>query len=181
MHAPHSDTTWPQMAGGKFEQTHWSVVLTAARQESPGAEAALEHLCQAYWYPLYAYLRHQGCEPEDAKDLVQGFFAHLLLKDRLQSVHPAKGRFRSFLLAGLANYANNERDKARTVKRGGGQIPIPIDTVSAEEHYGLEPADISDPARIFERRWACTLIEQVLQQLQEQCSRDDKAWLFRTL
>jgi|SRR6185503_18036147 RNA polymerase sigma-70 factor (ECF subfamily) len=181
MSASDNETTSPHHTQAQFTQTHWSVVLAAANQQMPAAQDALEKLCQTYWYPLYAFLRREGHGPEDAKDLVQGFLAQLLAKGRLQSVHPAKGRFRSFLLACLTNYAHNERDKADASKRGGGHAPIPIDALTAEEHYGAEPMDIPDPAKIFERRWACILIEQVLQQLKVQCERDGKAELFETL
>ena len=165
----------------RFDKTHWSVILPAAKQQAPGAQAALEQLCKIYWPPLYAFLRKQGRSPEDAKDLTQGFFVHLLAKDRLQNVHPAKGKFRSFLLACLNNYVQNERAKEQAAKRGGGQTLIPIDASDAEERCGLDPADHEDPARIFERRWAATLIQQVLQQLKQNCINNGKADLFDTL
>ncbi len=158
----------------RFDKTHWSVILPAANQKSPGAQAALEQLCKIYWPPLYAFLRKQGRSPEDAKDLTQGFFVHLLAKDRLQDVHPAKGKFRSFLLACLNNYVQNERDKEQALKRGGGHTLVPIDTAEAEERCGIDPADEQDPARIFERRWASTLISEVLGELQKKstlCTR----------
>lgn len=155
--------------------------MAAADNQSPNACKALEQLCEKYWYPLYAFLRRQGRSPEDAKDLTQGFFAHLLAKDRLQNVHPAKGKFRSFLLACLNNYVQNERERQKADKRGGGQVTIPIDVLAAEDHYRLEPADVQDPARIFERRWAATLIEQVLQQLKAHYATDDKRGLYATL
>lgn len=155
--------------------------MAAIGDQSRDAELALEQLCGKYWYPLYAFLRRQGRRPEDAKDLTQGFFAHLLVNDRLQNLHPAKGKFRSFLLACLNNYVQNVRDKEQAEKRGGRQIVIPIDLADAEEHYGYEPADVQDPSRIFERRWASTVIEHVLQQLKENCIKSGKAQLFETL
>src|SRR6266705_2940245 len=117
MSANENNQPPPQDTRAQFEQTRWTVVLSAAHQHLPGAEEALEKLCQAYWYPLYAFLRRDGQRPEDAKDLLQGFLAQFLAKGRLQSVHPAKGRFRSFLLACLTNYAQNERDKVDARKR----------------------------------------------------------------
>jgi RNA polymerase sigma factor (sigma-70 family) len=165
----------------RFNQTHWSIVLPAANQLVPGAQAALEQLCETYWPPLYAYLRRQGQSPEDAKDLTQGFFAHLLGGDRLRNVHPEKGKFRSFLLACLNNYVHNERDKQQAEKRGGGQIEIPIDIHDAETGLGFEPSDPHDPATIFERKWASVLIQQVLRQLREQHIAAGKIEIFETL
>jgi RNA polymerase sigma factor (sigma-70 family) len=165
----------------RFSQTHWTVVFAAADNQSPDAFKALEQLCEKYWYPLYAFLRRQGRSPEDAKDLTQGFFAHLLAKDRLQHVHPSKGKFRSFLLACLNNYVQNERDREHADKRGNGQATIPIDVLVAEDYYHLEPADVQDPARIFERRWAATLIGQVLQELETQYATDARRILYATL
>ena len=116
----------------RFDQTHWSIVLPAANQHEPGAQEALEHLCKTYWPPLYAFLRRQGQSPENAKDLTQGFFAHLLRGDRLRRVRPEKGKFRSFLLTCLNNYVQNERHKQNAEKRGGGLIAIPINISEAE-------------------------------------------------
>lgn len=180
MAAENNETT---LAGAKvcFTTTHWSVVLRAVDADSPGAFEALEKLCRTYWYPLYAFLRRQGQSPEDAQDLTQGFLAQLLAKNRLQSVQPAKGKFRSFLLACLGNYVHNERDKAHAEKRGGGQILVPIDLNVAEEFYSHEPADLNDPARLFERRWAFTVVEQTLARLKEVCAAKGKAELFDAL
>lgn len=162
----------------RFSLTHWTSVVIPASQESA---QALEELCSKYWYPLYAYLRRQGRSPEDAKDLTQGFFAQLLANKALGSVDRTKGKFRSFLLACLNNYVLNARDRELAAKRGGGQASIPIDLLVAEEHYHLEPADVQDPAKIFERRWAATLIEHVLQQLRSQYIGDQRKALFETL
>ena len=101
-----------------FVTTHWSVVLAAGQRTTPHAAEALEKLCRTYWYPLYAFVRRQGRSPEDAQDLTQGFFAHLLRKDFLSGVGPEKGRFRSFLLACLKHFLADEWEKARTAKRG---------------------------------------------------------------
>jgi len=181
MHHARLKGMTPNNTQARFSQTHWTVVLAAADNESPDAAIALEQLCGKYWYPLYAFLRRQGRSPEDAKDLTQGFFAHLLVKDRLQNVHPTKGKFRSFLLACLNNYVQNERDREQADKRGGGQATIPIDVLAAEDQYHMETADVLDPAKIFERRWASTLIENVLQQLKEKHVNGGKRELFETL
>lgn len=165
----------------RFNQTRWTEVLVAANQQSPNGQEALEQLCTRYWHPLYAFLRRQGSSPEDAKDLTQGFLAHLLAQDRLLKVHPAKGKFRSFLLASLNNYVRNEWDKERAQKRGGGREIISIDISETEQHYGVNPTDPLDPAKIFEQRWARALLTQVLVQLQTKCASEGKAEMFATL
>jgi RNA polymerase sigma-70 factor (ECF subfamily) len=162
----------------KFSMTHWTSVIEPASRESA---QALEELCLKYWYPLYAYLRRQGRSPEDAKDLTQGFFAHLLAKKALGKVDRTKGTFRSFLLACLNNYVQNARDREHAVKRGGPQATISIDWLAAEEHYHLEPATIQNPSTIFERDWAATLIERVLQQLKTHYATGDKHEFFEAI
>ncbi|MCX6903142.1 MAG: ECF-type sigma factor, partial [Verrucomicrobia bacterium] len=122
-------------------------------------------------YPLYAYVRRQGHTPEDAQDLTQEFFARLLAKNYLGTVDRAKGRFRSFLLAALRHFLANEWDRAQAAKRGGGQKLISLDETNAETRYGLEPADTMTAERIFERRWALTLLEQVLSRLRDENAR----------
>jgi RNA polymerase sigma-70 factor (ECF subfamily) len=141
----------------------------------------LEKLCRAYWPPIYAFVRRQGHGPHDAQDLTQEFFARLLEKNYLADVNRAKGRFRSFLLASLKHFLANEWDKARAQKRGGGKILIPIDAATADTSCGFEPADDSTPEKIFERRWALTLLEQVLRRLREEHVRDGKEKLFDQL
>ncbi len=142
-----------------FATTHWSVVLEAGSPESPQSAAALEHLCCTYWYPLYAYVRRQGHSAEDAQDLTQGFFAHLLREDFLRGVGPEKGRFRSFLLACLNHFLADNRDRARAAKRGRGRPLISLDAALAEQRYDQEPADRLTPEIAYERCWAATLLE----------------------
>ena len=158
-----------------FEATVWTVVLNSGNPE------ALEQLCQTYWPPIYAFLRRSGHQTENAQDLTQGFFIHLLAGERLKNVHPAKGKFRSFLLACLNNYVRNEWDKERSQKRGGGGPGISIDLSDAEQRYGVAPVDTQDPARIFEQRWARVLLTQVLEQVKASCANNGKAELFATL
>src|SRR5580693_8571803 len=111
----------------QFHPTHWSVVLAAADTRSPYVTEALESLCRAYWYPLYAHARRQGFDAHESQDLTQAFFAFLLEKKALGKVDPAKGKFRSFLLSSMNNFLNNERDKAQRFKRGGGAKVISLD------------------------------------------------------
>jgi RNA polymerase sigma-70 factor (ECF subfamily) len=156
-------------------------VLSAARTEAPEAAAALESLCRAYWYPLYAYVRREGHNPADAQDLTQGFFAGLLARNSLLRVAPEKGKFRSFLLAALRHFLSDQRDRARAVKRGGGAEVLSLDAQEAEERYRLEPVDRLDAERIYERRWAMTLLEQALTRLRDENAAAGKTELFEQL
>ncbi|MBI4323717.1 MAG: sigma-70 family RNA polymerase sigma factor [Chloroflexi bacterium] len=149
-----------------FATTPWSVVLAAGRESSPQATAALESLCRTYWYPLYAYVRRRGFGPEDAQDFVQEFFRRLLASDWLARADQSKGRFRTFLLCGLQNFLANERQKAKRLQRGAGCDLIALDALEAVERYLVEPADVASADKLFERRWALTLLDHVLGQLQ---------------
>lgn len=163
----------------QFATTHWSVVLAAEHVDSALVAEALEKLCRTYWYPLYASVRRRGYGPEDAQDLTQGFLARLLAMHALRDVSPAKGRFRSFLLASLNHFLANEWDKGRTLKRGGGQTIISLD--AAETRYRAEPRDTFSPDRVFERHWALTLLAQVAARLGEDYHLAGKGPLFETL
>jgi RNA polymerase sigma factor (sigma-70 family) len=176
----HKDDSSPAGAE-RFGLTHWSVVLAAGSGDSSHARVALEKLCRTYWFPIYAFVRRQGHRPHDAQDLTQEFFARLLEKGSLADVDRSKGRFRSFLLGALKHFLANEWDKARAKKRGGGQVLIPIDIQSAETSGGFEPADNITAETIFERRWALTLLDQVLRRLREEFVRDGKEKLFDEL
>jgi RNA polymerase sigma factor (sigma-70 family) len=156
------------------------VVLTAGRSDTTHARAALENLCQAYWHPLYAYVRRRGYSPEDAQDLTQEFFARLLERNAVATVTPEKGRFRSFLLASMNHFLADEWDKARAQKRGGGKV-ICLDLQSAEMQLGEIPVKKHTPEKAFEHRWAITLLEQVYQHLGKEYREQGKAALFETL
>jgi RNA polymerase sigma factor (sigma-70 family) len=162
----------------QFVTTRWTIVLTAGRTDTAQAQAALEKLCQTYWYPLYAYVRRQGHSPEDAQDLTQEFFARLIAKNYLGDVDRSKGKFRSFLLASLKHFLANEWDKSRAQKRGGGQTIVSLD---AETRYRLEPADVVSADKVFERRWALTLLDEVLKRLRDEYAADGKTKLFEQL
>jgi len=166
-------------SGEWFATTHWTVVLAAGQEALPQAGQALESLCRTYWYPLYACVRRRGYCAEDAEDLTQGFLASLLSTHSLGTVHPAKGRFRSFLLAALNHFLANEWDKARTLKRGGGQPVISLDT--AETRYRAEPSENMSPDRIFERQWAVTLLAQVAARLRGDYQSSNRGPLFEAL
>jgi len=150
---------------GAFLTTHWSVVLAAAQDDSSAATEALERLCRAYWYPLYAYVRRRGYNTEDAQDLTQSFFARLIEKDYLKHADRQRGKFRTFLLVSLQRFLSDDWDRTRRIKRGGGEPSIAFDALSAEERYQLEPVDAFDAGRLYDRRWATTLLERALERL----------------
>ena len=147
-----------------FTTTQWSVVLDAQGQ-SPSAQEALEKLCRTYWWPLYGFVRRQGYNPEEAQDLTQGFFAMLLERKDFDTVRRDKGRLRSYLLASLKNFLAKAHRRATTIRRGEGRPLVPLEELLVRERADLEPADALSADRIYERRWALTLLEQVLARL----------------
>jgi len=151
-----------------FVTTHWSVVLAAGQRDSPQAAAALETLCRGYWYPLYAYVRRRGFEPEDAQDLTQEFFAQLLRKNYPARANPAKGKFRTFLLHALKQFLLDQRERASTLKRGRGQVFFSIDEEPPEARYRLEISDELTPEKLFGRRWAQSVLDQALDRLRSE-------------
>jgi RNA polymerase sigma factor (sigma-70 family) len=161
---PETSTETASVAAGGngwFETTHWSVVLEAGQDSAHGADA-LARLCHIYWYPLYCYVRRSGHPSEDAEDLTQEFFARLLAKDYLKSAAPHKGRFRSFLLLVLKRFLVNEWHREKRVKRGGGREIISLDAQDTENRYLFEPAEEMSPEKLFDYRWAATLLERVM-------------------
>jgi RNA polymerase sigma-70 factor (ECF subfamily) len=161
-----------------FRTTHWSVVLKAADGESPERQSALATLCRSYWYPLYAFARRQGRNPEEAEDAVQEFFARLLAINNLAAVRPEHGRFRSFLLASLKNYLANEWDRRHAAKRGGQCGIVSWDGQSAEDRYRAEPRDETTPETLFEQSWALTVIQTVLEDLRKEYADAGKSRIF---
>jgi RNA polymerase sigma-70 factor (ECF subfamily) len=151
-----------------FPTTRWSVVLAAAANAAADAasQKALAELCELYWHPLYVFVRRQGIDADNAQDLTQEFFARLLARNYLARVQPEKGRFRSFLLACRKHFLANEWRRARRFKRGGGQSFVPLEQIEdAESRYTAEPCHSLTPARLFERRWALTLLERTLRRV----------------
>jgi RNA polymerase sigma factor (sigma-70 family) len=157
------------------------VVLSARKNDSPQSAAALETLCRTYWYPLYAYVRRQGHIPPDAQDLTQEFFARLLEKDYLKAAAQEKGRFRTFLIVALKRFLANEWDRVRAQKRGGGQPLLSLDTELAEQRYRIESVEGSTAERLFERRWALTLLDRTMKQLREEFAAAGKVGEFDVL
>jgi RNA polymerase sigma factor (sigma-70 family) len=166
-----------------FVTTQWSVVLAATRSDTTRAQTALEKLCRTYWYPLYAYVRRRGHPAADAQDLTQAFFARLLERHWLNAADRDRGHFRTFLLMTMSRFLSDEWDKARAQKRGGGMMHVPaqLDTVGAENRYGCEPADDRTPEQIYERQWAMTLLNTVLQRLRAEYEQEGKGELFSAL
>lgn len=160
----------------RFATTRWSVVLAASRGPDGGA---LETLCRAYWYPLYAYVRRDGHAPHDAQDLTQEFFARLLEKEWLESARPERGRFRSFLITMLKRFLINEWHQNTSLKRGGRAVHVPLDAEDAERRFAAEP-DLA-PDAVYERRWALTLLEQTLAALEAEFDAAGRADDFQTL
>jgi RNA polymerase sigma-70 factor (ECF subfamily) len=155
------------------------VVLAAQDKSSPDSAAALETLCHAYWYPLYAYVRGSGHSPPDAQDLTQEFFARLLARDWLRVVLPEKGRFRTFLLVTMKRFLTNEWHRHMAQKRGGGKQPLALDTAEAEHRFATEP--LLAPDKLYERRWAMTLLDESLERLQREFARTGRAQEFDSL
>lgn len=164
-----------------FATTHWSVVLTAGRTDTVRANDALARLCQTYWYPLYGYVRRRGYSAHDAQDLTQEFFARLLERQSLAAVDPNRGRFRSFMLGVMNHFLADEWHRARAQKRGGGAVILPLEFETAETKYTHEPADTTTPEQHYERRWAMTLLEEVLRRLAREYQADGRAELFAAL
>jgi RNA polymerase sigma-70 factor (ECF subfamily) len=168
-------------AVGHFTATHWSLVLAAREKDTPSAAAALERLCHNYWPPLYAYIRRDGHSVEDAQDLTQEFLSRFLHRDGLDQLKDQNGKFRSFLLTCLKHFLSDQRDRANAQKRGGGQTPIALDAYEAEERDAFEPADGMTPDQVYERRWACAVMDAATRRLREEYARLGKTDLFEQL
>jgi RNA polymerase sigma-70 factor (ECF subfamily) len=164
-----------------FATTHWTVVLSAGRSETTRGRDALAALCKTYWYPLYAYVRRQGHSSHDAEDLTQGFFARLLETESLAGVSPEKGKFRTFLLVALKRFLVNEWQRANSQKRGGGSFQVPLQGHTAETQYATEPVERLTAEKLYERRWALTLLDSVLARLRDEFNAADKKELFEKL
>jgi DNA-directed RNA polymerase specialized sigma24 family protein len=150
---------------GVFATTHWSVIVRAGDSQSSEAASAMERLCQTYWYPLYVFVRRKGNNHEDACDLTQGFFARFLEKRYLRSVDSNLGKFRTFLLTSMTHFLANEWEKSQAQKRGGGNRVFSLDDADADQRYQLEPVDRRTPETLFDRRWAQTMLDVVLDRL----------------
>ena len=176
-----SDAGSPQASDARFPTTHWSRVVRAGDRSTRAAREALAELCASYWYPVYAFIRRQGHEPDQAQDLTQAFFVHLLEKGTLATADPSRGKFRSFVRTACAHFLADERDRARARKRGGDQIVLSIDARDAEGRYLREPAHNLTPDRLFERTWVLTVLEHVFERLSQEYEKAGQAALFELL
>ncbi|MEY4385770.1 MAG: hypothetical protein RLY20_1053 [Verrucomicrobiota bacterium] len=167
--------------GDIFATTRWTVVLAAGNKTTPHSDRALEELCRAYWFPLYAYVRRRGHAKEDAEDLVQAFFARFLAKNYLAGLSAERGRFRAFLLASLKNFLANEWKKSQRLKRGGGDTVLSLDWETADTKFQVAATNEPSPDKAFDREWAVALLAQVIERLRAECAADGKAAQFEQL
>lgn len=166
----------------EFRNTRWSLVLLARDEDVETARGALSELCEIYWFPLYAFIRRRGYSPPDAEDLTQDFFMRLLERKDLDRAEPEKGRLRSYLLGALKHFLSNASARENTEKRGGGRVAIPLDTEWAESQLKLEPgSDRSTPEKLFDRRWALTLLDRALENVRAAYQKRGKENQFETL
>jgi RNA polymerase sigma factor (sigma-70 family) len=164
-----------------FHTTRWTIVMQAAQSQALGGQSALAQLCHNYWYPLYMFARRRGHSPDDAQDLTQGFFLHLLEQRALAGVDRLKGKFRSFLLASFQNHLLDQVDRARRLKRGGGKEFVQLDAQEAENRYRLEPVEHLTAEKMFDARWAMTLLAEALNRLREEYANEGKTSTFEAL
>ena len=151
----------------QFPATRWSLVVAAGDPHRKEARSALVSLCESYWYPLYAYLRRRGYSSDQAQDLTQEFFVRMIEGRYLDRAEPEKGRFRAFLLTSLKFFVADEEDRRRAHKRGGGMV-VPLEFSSGEERYQREPGHDETPERIYERRWALSVLDRVVEKLRNE-------------
>ncbi|MFO0958369.1 MAG: hypothetical protein U0800_13220 [Isosphaeraceae bacterium] len=163
---------------GRFPTTQWGRVAAAARREDG---EALATICQAYWYPIYAFVRHRGFSPEQAQDRTQDFFAYVLERDLIARADPARGRFRAFLRTVCARHLAGHLDREKAAKRGGGRPMLDIDPLDAERRYALEPAHEMTAERIFDRTWALTLLGRVVDRLRREYDDAGRSARFEEL
>jgi len=159
----NDDTIDPAVDRPQFDTTHWSLVLAAQDENSAAAKLALTELCKKYWYPLYAFVRQTEADANQACDIIQGFFEKVIEKDYIGDADPNRGKFRTFLLTSLTHFMANERDKANAVKRGGGVPHFSFEFHKGEQRFLQEPTDSQTPEKHYQRRWAVTLLNQVLE------------------
>jgi RNA polymerase sigma factor (sigma-70 family) len=171
----------PAEGAASFHTTRWTIVMRAAQSQAQGGQSALAELCRLNWYPLYIFARRRGYSPEDAQDLSQGFFLHHLEHRALSGVDRLRGKFRSFLLASFRNHLSDAVDHARRLKRGGDKEFVQLDAEDAEERYRREPVEFLTAEKIFDARWAMTVLGEALKKLRQEYSAAGKASTFEAL
>jgi RNA polymerase sigma factor (sigma-70 family) len=175
------DHASPAEGAASFHTTRWTIVMRAAQSQAQGGESALAELCRLYWYPLYTFARRRGHSPDDAKDLTQGFFLHVVEHRALTGVDRLKGKFRSFLLASFQNHLSDAGDRARRLKRGGDKEFVQLDAEEAEERYRLEPVEFLTAEKIFDARWAMTVLGEALKRLRQEYTGLGRSSTFEAL
>lgn len=173
------DPTTANHSVGAFPRTRWTWIAQANSNED--SALALSKLCEAYWYPVYGFVRRSGRSAQDAEDLTQGFFARMIEKGSLSQAEETRGRFRNYLLTALKHYLTDEHRKEVAEKRGGGQLPVSIDATQAERRYSTEPRTTMTPEDYFERQWAETLLQHVFESLREDYRARGKGTLYEAL
>ena len=173
-----TDADSPPPRSGRFATTRWSLVLAAGGVTDARSAEALCSLCELYWYPIYAFIRRQGYGASESADLAQEFFLRVLEKNYFHALDPARGRFRGFLCVSVRHFLSNERDRARSLKRGGARPPIPLDVETAEGRYQREPHDDLTPEKLFDRRWALILLDRTLTRVGRDYADANKGPLF---
>lgn len=168
-------------ANHEFETTHWSLIVSSRVEDSDVRQASLSELCESYWYPLFAYLRRKGHDPDESADYVQGFFVELIDKDFLDTVSPDKGRFRWFMMSAIKCFVSNQLEKSQALKRGGKVTRISLDVTDAERKYQLEPVDGWSAEKLFDRQWALAVLKQALDELKKQQASRGKLELYEAL
>ncbi len=168
-------------ANDEFKTTHWSLVVSSREKDSVTRRDSLGELCEAYWYPLFAYLRRKGHGPEEAADYVQSFFVELIDKDFLEAVSPEKGRFRWFLMSAIKRFVGKDKEKQSAQKRGGGLKLFSLNIDDAEQRYQTEPVDGWTAEKLFDRRWALAVLQQALAQLRREQEEKGKLDLYLAL
>lgn len=166
---------------GRFQTTRWSLVLAAGEGSEERSRRALADLFEGYWYPVYGFVRGQGYREEDARDVVQSYFAAMLESGSFRGLRPEAGRFRSFLLASMRNFLSHEREHRRAQKRGGDKVIESLDTMTAEARLAREPYRPADAEQAFERRWAATVVQRAMERLEREFESADQTERFRLL
>ncbi|MBI4906911.1 MAG: sigma-70 family RNA polymerase sigma factor [Acidobacteria bacterium] len=172
----------PPAGRNAFPTTHWTLVIAAGGNRSSLDRAdALERLCGGYWHPVYAFIRRRCYSPEQAQDLTQQFFLRILDGAFFERANSEKGRFRSFLLGAVQNFLSDATDREKSQKRGGGVLPFSLDFATGESNYGREPRHMETPERIFQRKWARTLLDRAMESLSGEFSDDGKLDVFNRI
>lgn len=163
---------------GQFPDTRWTIILQSQGEDDEARQRALTHLCEAYWYPIYCYVRRRGLSPSDAEDSTQSFFCDLLEKDRFRLFSEEKGKLRAYLLTSIKRFLRNEWVASCAQKRGGGTAPLSLDTELAEKRYEVEPSEFTSPEKLFEVRWALTVLERALARVRDHYITQGKEKIF---